>query len=315
MALVGLEVVVDGVQGDGVADLGRAARRVVDVVVGEGDLVAVAEEEHRPVVLVVARGAPAGLAVQLRVGDAHASCGFIAGDEHLAADERDLDMVQPDEVAAGHLEGVSAPDVLRVEFRDVDVLEDDVLCPTDETETLASDHTLVADTDDRLVGLDVNGIGGRNVIGDRHRWIAGATPVGAVKSVLATALLELLVGIVRDGYHPVDTYSTSVAVRTATILSLGALGAGEVILLVQKNDTGLIIREPGSKLIDIGRYGRRSIATAGHTRSKTDRRSYDIALGCDQRSQVGGCDKRAKHFLGKKAKRKRTNDATSTKNE
>lgn len=52
-------VVADGVHGHGrgvAAELGRAARHVVDVVVGQRDLVARAEEEHGPVVLAVARG-------------------------------------------------------------------------------------------------------------------------------------------------------------------------------------------------------------------------------------------------------------------
>lgn len=66
---VSIEEVVDSMKGSGLANLGRATTRVVNPVVGQGDLVVLADQQHGPVVLAVAAGTPAGLAVQLAVGN------------------------------------------------------------------------------------------------------------------------------------------------------------------------------------------------------------------------------------------------------
>ena len=66
---VGVPVVVDGVEERAGGDLGGAAGGVVDVVVGEGDLIVGACEVDGPVVVVVAGGGPGGGAVEFGVGD------------------------------------------------------------------------------------------------------------------------------------------------------------------------------------------------------------------------------------------------------
>jgi hypothetical protein len=115
---------------------------VVDIVVLKGDLVALADEEEGPVVSVVAAGAPAGVAVDLSVRNRDAIRGSIARDDVLAADEGGLHVVDPD-LASGSDDGngISSPDVLRVELRDVNVLDDDVLSSVGDTETLATNDS------------------------------------------------------------------------------------------------------------------------------------------------------------------------------
>ena len=58
----------------------------------------------------------------------------------------------PDEVRLVEGDGVAAPDVLWVELGDVNVLDDDVLCSVGDAETFATDDTLVANTDEGLIG-------------------------------------------------------------------------------------------------------------------------------------------------------------------
>lgn len=96
MARDGVPVVVDCVQQGVSADLGSAAGGVVDVVPLHGDQVAGAGQVDGPVMVAVAGGAPAGVAVKLAVGEGHAVGSRFTSDEHLAADEGDLDVVDPD---------------------------------------------------------------------------------------------------------------------------------------------------------------------------------------------------------------------------
>lgn len=90
VARVGVEVVVDGVQQHVARGLGRAARRVVDVVALERHQVARAGEVEAPVVVAIAGCAPRGRAVDLGVGDGHAVGGALAQDDVLATDEGSL---------------------------------------------------------------------------------------------------------------------------------------------------------------------------------------------------------------------------------
>lgn len=63
-------------------------------------------------------------------------------------------MVDPDKVAVVEGDGVSAPDVLRVQVGDGDVLDDDVLGAADDAQALALDDTGVALAEDGLVRSD-----------------------------------------------------------------------------------------------------------------------------------------------------------------
>ena len=62
-----------------------------------------------------------------------------------------LDVVDPDHVRAGKSDCIAAPDVLRVELGDVNVLDDYVFDAVGEPDALALDDTFRARADDRLV--------------------------------------------------------------------------------------------------------------------------------------------------------------------
>lgn len=156
-----LEVVVDGVEEDlavAGAHVRRAAGDVVDPVAGEGVEILLANEQHRPVVLSVARRRPLRDTVELVVGDGHMAGGAPSRHNHLAADEGELVVVDPDHVGA-------APNVLRVQFGDVDVLDDDVARAAADAEALAHNDAGIAYADDALVAGDVDGVLGRVVVG------------------------------------------------------------------------------------------------------------------------------------------------------
>jgi len=95
MTCVAVEVVVYSVEQRVALStyFGAAARGVMDVVALHSDEIAAAEEEDAPVVTAVTGGGPGGAAVEFRVADCYAARGAVAGYEHLAADEGDLDVV------------------------------------------------------------------------------------------------------------------------------------------------------------------------------------------------------------------------------
>ena len=124
----------------------------------------------------VAGGRPRALAVELAVGDGDSSAGIVAQDKVLAADEGGGDVVDPDHVGVVQGDGVAAPNVLRVEVGDVDVLDDDVPDAADHPDTLALDDALVANADEGLVGLDGDTENAGLVVLDAHLGGAGLLP-------------------------------------------------------------------------------------------------------------------------------------------
>lgn len=165
-----LEVVVNGVEenltlGSISSNMGSTARDIVNPVSREGIVILLTDEEHSPVVLSVATRRPRRLSIKLVVGDGDVSCSSPARDEHLATDEGELVVVDPDLVGAVEGDGIATPDVLRVQVGDVDVLDDDVLCSAADTEALSDDDTLASDTDDTLVASKVNRLSGCVVVG------------------------------------------------------------------------------------------------------------------------------------------------------
>ena len=90
VALDVVPVVVGHVHGGATAELGGATAGVVDVVVLEGDGVALAGEVDAPVVVGVALCGPAGAAVDEVVGDGDSVVAAVAGDDVLATNERSL---------------------------------------------------------------------------------------------------------------------------------------------------------------------------------------------------------------------------------
>ena len=151
---VGVEVVVDGVEEGVTSNLGRAAGGVVDVVALEGDHVVGTGEVHAPVVVAVAGSRPGGGTVDLVVGDGDLAGSSVTEDNVLTGDQVSGDVVNPDHVGAVDGDGITTPDVLRVDLSNADVLDDDVLDAASHAETLALHNTLGALADDRLVALD-----------------------------------------------------------------------------------------------------------------------------------------------------------------
>lgn len=93
VARVGIEVVVDSVDERVSANLGGAARSVVDVVALQGDEVAGTGEVESPVVVTIAGGGPGGDTVELVVGDGDTVRSTVAENNHLATDEGELVVV------------------------------------------------------------------------------------------------------------------------------------------------------------------------------------------------------------------------------
>jgi len=89
----------------------------------------------------------------------------------LAADEGGLDVVDPDEIRAGEGNGITSPDILWVELGNVDVLDDDVLGSICDSETLSTDHCVGSDTNDGLVGAEVDTRYTSLVVCDRDGWL------------------------------------------------------------------------------------------------------------------------------------------------
>jgi len=70
----------------------------------------------------------------------------------LTADLGSGYVVDPHHISTVKSDGITAPNVVRVELGDLDVLDDDVVGAGNNTETLALDHTAAALADDGLLG-------------------------------------------------------------------------------------------------------------------------------------------------------------------
>lgn len=213
-------VVVDSVKDGAASKLGSAAAKVVHVVVLEGDLVTTTSEVQVPVVVAVAGSRVCGFTVDVGVGDADTARGVLAQDDVLTADLVGGHMVDPDQVRAGQSDGVTTPDVLGVQFRDADVLDDDVLDAVGHAKTLALDHARGAIAEDGLVRSHLDGGETSVVVGDAHGGSIGLVVV--TPAVLVDSDLAGIVG----------------APRSTSSLGGGALSFGEVKGLLENNDTG-----------------------------------------------------------------------------
>lgn len=146
------------------AHMRRAPRRVVNPISGEGVGVTGTDEKHSPVMLAVAASRPRGATVELVVRDGNLASGTPAGYDELTAHEGEFVVVNPHPVTAIKGNGITTPNELGVQFREVNVLDDDIGRATTKTEALATNHALAAHTDDRLVAFDVNGRPGSFIV-------------------------------------------------------------------------------------------------------------------------------------------------------
>ena len=97
-------------------------------------------------------------------------------------------MVDPDHVGTCQSNGIAAPDVLRVELGDVNVLDDDVLDTVGKSDALALDDTFRARADDRFVRGYHDRIETSLVVSDRSGWCIGlivSAPIVLVDGGLA----------------------------------------------------------------------------------------------------------------------------------
>ena len=105
-----------------------------------------------PVLMSIASRGPRRRAIDLIVGDCHAVRGTRTQDDVLAANQRRLHVVDPDLVRAVEGDRIAAPDIMRIQVGDVDVLDDDVADAGDDAEALAHHHAAAAFADDGFVG-------------------------------------------------------------------------------------------------------------------------------------------------------------------
>lgn len=141
-------------------------------------------------------------------------------------------MIDPDHIAIVQGDGITTPNVLWVEIGNVNVLNDNVGCAANNTQTLALDDSLAAVAEDGLVGCNHHAEDGSVVVSDSDR--RGIRLVVAAPVVLVDGILT--------------GRATSVGVGTASLCGSGALGVGKVKGLAQDNDSGLRITEVGNEL-------------------------------------------------------------------
>lgn len=207
----------------------------------------------------VAGGRPRGATVNVAVGDGDAATGLGAQHNVLAADERGGDMVDPHHINVVQRDGVASPHVLGVQLRDLDVLDDDILRPADNPKPLALEDTARPDTHNRLVRPDLDGQRRRVVVRHVHRRRVGLVVRAPV--VLVDGDLARGVGAPR---------------RAAVRLGRGALGAGEVELLGDVDDAGLVVAEVGDQLVGRRRGDLAAALAAGDTLGEALRCANDI---------------------------------------
>ena len=245
---VGVEVVVDGVE-DGVAsDLGGAAGGMVDVVALEGDHVVAAGEVHAPVVVAVAGSRPGGGTVDLVVGDGDAAGSLVTEDNVLAGNKVGGDVVDPDHIGAVNGDGITTPDVLRVDLSETNVLDNDVLDVASHADTLALDDTLGALSDQRLVGLDSDAEHTSLIVGD-------AADLGSI------GLVVVAPSVLVNG----DLASGAGTPWAATGGGSLTLSASEVKGLGEDDNTGRRVTEVADELGSSGRVDGLSVTTTSDT--------------------------------------------------
>jgi hypothetical protein len=242
------EVVVDGVEKSVTSNLGRAAGGVVDVVALEGDHVVAAGEVHAPVVVGVAGSGPGGGTVDLVVGDGNTTGSTVTKDNVLAGDEVSGDVVDPDHVSTVNGDGISTPDVLRVDLSETDVLDNNVLDVASHADTLALNDTLASLTNQRLVGLDGDSKYTSLVVGDAAN-LGGAGLVVVAPSILVDGNLATGAG----------------TPWTATGGGSLTLGTSEVEGLGEDDDTWGRVAEVADELRGAFWVDRCGVATTSYT--------------------------------------------------
>ena len=150
-------------------------------------------------------------------------------------------MINPDQIRAIERNRIATPDILRVQIRDRNILDDDVFGPSAEAKAFAFDHSQTSHAEDGLVGGDIDRSASRFVPSAFDRWGSAAA-----------ALDDLLAR--RSG-------SPARAGRAG----FGPFGGCEVEDFVQDDDTGAGVSEVRLQLSDVGWVDRFGVPAAGYT--------------------------------------------------
>lgn len=145
-------------------------------------------------------------------------------------------MVDPDHVGPIQSDSITTPDILRIQFGDVNVLDDDIADAVGQAQSLAPNDTSSANADDGLVGGNIDALDRRLVVGTGGYRVAAA-PIGRVEvdGILASATTRVGLG------------------DTALAVGAFALTAEIVELFVNQNHARRVVRQPLCELIDITR--------------------------------------------------------------
>lgn len=229
------------------------------------------------------------------VGDGDTVVAGVAGDDVLTADEGGLEresamfsralrtpnenthrhVVDPDVGAAVKSDSITTPDVLGVELRDGDVLDNDIVDTTSKTKALAKEDTVLAVTDDGLVALDLDRVQSGLVVAD----IGG----GSVRLVVGAPVVLV------DG----DLAGGVGAVGSAAGLGSGALGLTEVEGLREDDGIGVGGGEVVLKLLGGGRGDGLAGSTASGLGTVTLRLARNRLGGDDRGGGDEGCAQRS----------------------
>lgn len=99
-----------------------------------------------------------------------------------------LDVIDPDHITAIESDGITTPDVLRVELGDVNVLDDNVAGTIGDIEAFALDNAFGAGSNQSLIRSNDDGIKSRLVVSNRSQGRVGlvvSAPVVLVDGRLA----------------------------------------------------------------------------------------------------------------------------------
>lgn len=143
---------------------------------------------------------------------------------------------------------VTAPHVFWVDVCEANVLDDDVLCVADDSNTFAFDHAFDALADQTLVGSDGHAQ-------DTGFVVCDLADFGSIRLVVDTPIILIDRKLACGSGTP----------GSAARVGRGALGAGEVESLGKDDDAGRRVLEVADKLSIGGWVDWRSTAAAGDT--------------------------------------------------
>lgn len=207
-----------------------------------GDLIALTHAEKSPIVLVITRRRRVGIAVKFAVGDGDVAARLEAHRDHLTANVRHLDVIDPQVVGSVDVYGIAAPYKPRIQISDVNVLHNHVVDIVNETQARAPEDALVANTKDGLVGPDI----------DAHR-------LGPRRSVLASGFED-----VNGPLSFLSAVRRTPIVRADRAVLAVPVTSDEVVFLIEKNRPWCVVREPGMQFVDVcWNLGRRISTSRG----------------------------------------------------